>query len=545
MRFSRIKDDLALLEQKGTVSVSDVLGCIYDLCQDVRSETGGGVEQKELGSAQILGQRLPWLGRMLLRLYARGGETLQSASLRKRLKEIEAELGQMNDDLEQQETLNRELTRQERDLETKRKALLQAHQQKTLLQQNCGRLQQELERFEQSDLVRLRETWNRLQEEQQRLNAEREETQGQIQRLNLELVEAQDQNRQLQCQRETLRQEGDQTRAAAQQLQSELEQEQKQQAACQSRLAELERELSAAKEENASLTEKKLPAVSGRLEQTRENISGARSRLQGLEEELAADRELLRALADEIVRTEELCTHQQQKKKTQEQELAKKRQALDCIQKTVLLLDEECQKLQTRVEQLNEELVQRNFDQIKSSLNAVIYEKEQLLEQYHKLELQLQSKQQEAGAQKARMEQLLAEKQACWDRAQQEQERIRQAADRVDGELDELKQQRQQMLQRLQRLAEEKQGLEEWFRQSDAQQCLAQIQRISGRVELMKEARDALVAEHRLYAAAAGMNEQERSEALSFQTDIDALAQQLARFQEEYRAVLRSFGSEV
>lgn len=544
MKFYRIKDDLALLERKNTVSAADILNCIYDLCQDVRTETGTGVEQKEAGDTEALGRRLPAVGRTIARICQRNQGVFRSPTLRERAEEISRELEQLAAVLDQAQQEERQLVRQKNDLEAQRAAIARSEQTKLQLRQDCARLEQEISGYSDGELTELQQTWAHLCREQSSLQEQGGELRDKANQLQLELAAIETQNEELKDQCLTFQQQTQQALIAKTLLQKRLEEEQIKNAEHQARLLELERELEEAQAQTASCAEVQIPQASNALEAARKEISQARQQLSDLEQALEGEQLQLQALAAEEEKMAGACCQAEEEKGRQLAALAQKRQTLDALRETIRKLDQECRSLQAKAEELDQELAQRDFDQIKQRLNAAICEKEGLIERYSDLETQLRAEQSQAESQRKKTEQLALQRRQMIDRSRQEQEAARQVTEKLDVELVQLAQKREELLRQQQALVSIKGDLERWFKESEAEQCQTRIKQLTAQVRMMREARDALLEEYRLFAIANGMPAEEQEKKLSFQTDIDAMQSQLFRFQEAYKKVLQSFGSE-
>ena len=240
----------------------------------------------------------------------------------------------------------------------------------------------------------------------------------------------------------------------------------------------------------------------------------------------------------------EACSQAEEEKGERLAALAQQRHTLDALRETIRKLDQECRSLQAKAEELDQELALRDFDQIKQSLHGAIREKERLIGEYSDLEAQLRAEQSEAESQKKKAEQLALERKQMIDRSKKEQEAARQATEKLDVELVQLAKKREELLRQQQALMSMKGDLERWFQASEAEKCRTRIKQLTAQVRMMREARDALLEEYRLFAIANGMPTEEQEKKLSFLTDIDAMESQLFSFQEEYKKVLQSFGSE-
>ena len=60
MIFGRTRDSLERFRDKETVTADNVLDLFYDLCEDVKEETGTPVDRLPVSSVDGLMRRLPW-----------------------------------------------------------------------------------------------------------------------------------------------------------------------------------------------------------------------------------------------------------------------------------------------------------------------------------------------------------------------------------------------------------------------------------------------------------------------------------------------------
>lgn len=92
MRFGRVHDGLDQMSNRSSLAVEDVLDLFYDLCEDVREETGTPVDQLEMRNEDALMRRLPWTGNIFVKTYKANKGRFQSQTRMKILQGVESEV---------------------------------------------------------------------------------------------------------------------------------------------------------------------------------------------------------------------------------------------------------------------------------------------------------------------------------------------------------------------------------------------------------------------------------------------------------------------
>lgn len=94
MRFDRLYETLQVIEKQEGITIEDALDLFYDFYEDVKTVTGGVLEQQPIGDRDRMIGRLCWLARMTARLYSRNEEALLAPEYEARWEKAGAKLAE-------------------------------------------------------------------------------------------------------------------------------------------------------------------------------------------------------------------------------------------------------------------------------------------------------------------------------------------------------------------------------------------------------------------------------------------------------------------
>ena len=172
MIFGRTRDSLERFRDKETVTADNVLDLFYDLCEDVKEETGTPVDRLPVSSVDGLMRRLPWTGNLIRKIYRASEEEVLSPERRRLLADIDSkveevtlEAEQAGDELDRTRTKREELARKKSELEATLK-------EQENIERACRVLETEADALEQRYVPELR---TRLDTIRERVSGDREE----------------------------------------------------------------------------------------------------------------------------------------------------------------------------------------------------------------------------------------------------------------------------------------------------------------------------------------------------------------------------------
>ncbi len=84
MRLDRTETTLQYIRSKREIRVQDILDVLYDLCEDVKSDTGKALEAQPLGEDETAVGRLCWLAMTVARIQRNNEEILSQAEFKRR-----------------------------------------------------------------------------------------------------------------------------------------------------------------------------------------------------------------------------------------------------------------------------------------------------------------------------------------------------------------------------------------------------------------------------------------------------------------------------
>lgn len=178
MRFNITRSSIEALEQRGEITIIDALNVFFDLCEDVKAETGTPVFRLPVGSEEESVGRLNWAGRTIMRIADKNPEILASCDKGEKYRKIEEELQQYVTSLAQKEEELKEVLQRKaevngeaeklaakaKELQLRRSQLEQAMEECKAVEESCRQLEEEIVSCENSDLVQLRMRKSALEE---------------------------------------------------------------------------------------------------------------------------------------------------------------------------------------------------------------------------------------------------------------------------------------------------------------------------------------------------------------------------------------------
>ncbi|HIS55656.1 MAG: hypothetical protein ACLU6W_08240 [Lachnospiraceae bacterium] len=169
MRFDRTRGSMDALEKKTELTAADALNLFYDLCGDIKDQTGEAADRLPVGDSGMTVTRLNWAGRMLLRMAAKPEMKTGDEEKQERLAHVSGELERLTGELEeteaaaakavQEETL---LSERQKVLKEKKAGLEQEKEKEQKLKASCAALEQEIRTYREVSVPRQEEELERL-----------------------------------------------------------------------------------------------------------------------------------------------------------------------------------------------------------------------------------------------------------------------------------------------------------------------------------------------------------------------------------------------
>lgn len=170
MRFNITRSSIETLEKRDEITIIDALNVFFDLCEDVKAETGTPVFRLPVGNEEESVGRLNWAGRTIMRIAEKNPEILAKCDKGEKYRKIEEELqgyvavlGEKEEDLKEVLQLREEsgrtaekLAEKSRELQQQRAQLEKSMEENKVLEESCRRLEEEIRSCENTDLPKLR-----------------------------------------------------------------------------------------------------------------------------------------------------------------------------------------------------------------------------------------------------------------------------------------------------------------------------------------------------------------------------------------------------
>ena len=561
MKFSRIKDDLAQLERKSDVTAADVLNCVYDLCQDIQTDTGSPVERKEPGSGDDLSRMLPWVGRLICRLYQKGESQIMSPVLRQRLSEIGAELTQLEGKIQNAEGESSRLAEQERQLQDKKTKLRKNQELIAQIRARCAELETANEAAQTEDVLPLYSRWEELKQRQQELRQECESCQSEIDALTGKVGELEAENRSLSDEAGALARRNEQAMELRQQLteqmfqtQLQLEQWEQERGTLDERKQALEECCRTAGQELDRLKEQVLRPVEaslGLLEQERQTLLEQQSQLEDrrshLQQQLERQRQENETLQTRCREAEDQAEEQETLRAALEEKLAGGRTRTQRGKDEQIELDDRLAAALSACQQLEQELLPQHRRQLEDQQGrqmALAGQREKLEESIRSLQENISALEQTIGRDEDNFRQLGRQ------RLELEERRSQLTADRNrrSGECDGLRQKIEQLNEEIARrdFDRVRRDLEAVLREKEGllEECRRLERELIGQREAAKEQRATaqnLIGQKKTDLAAM---EQARQETQTAVSKLDAELTRLSKDRSQLLAQLEQLRQE-
>ena len=196
MRFDRTRGSMDALEKKTELTAADALNLFYDLCGDIKDQTGEAADRLPVGDSGMTVTRLNWAGRMLLRMAAKPEMKTVDEEKQGRLANVSGELGRLAGELEETETAMTRAAQEEALLKERQKTLAekkagleQEKEKEQKLKESCAALEQEIQTYREVSVPRQEEELERLASQLETLCTDCEKRKEEIRRLEQQLKE--------------------------------------------------------------------------------------------------------------------------------------------------------------------------------------------------------------------------------------------------------------------------------------------------------------------------------------------------------------------
>lgn len=297
-RFERTKESLKILEQQDKLTIYDALNVFYDLCEDVRT-TSGAVDKLPAGDNEQIVGRLCFAGRMLLKISDKHPEIIENTRKVQNWKNIEAQLKDVDGQLEELMESSRNLNEQYEELSRKKERVIECVENETKMWEKCMALTQDIQTYENQ---RHPEVEKQLEMMNEQLNLSRQLYEQKTQELEKQKTAQEVVKNQIQAQI----QETNQQQAVFEQQQMQLQQ----------LLKESEKTLEKVQAENGQL-KKQIEIVAGKRKAVIEDKAHAQEELKALEDWF--DKLEVKQYKEQL----EICQHRVQILKTTKDRLFK------------------------------------------------------------------------------------------------------------------------------------------------------------------------------------------------------------------------------
>ncbi len=215
MKFRIVRNTLHMLEQQESVTILDVLDLWKDSYEDIKSENGGQVlEKQNPGNYDEVITRLCWLNRLTGRLYTQN-EDLFSEAFRERWEKAEKKYFDAKEKLAFAEQDLQKLTEREEELLKEEKEYLDRKEHIDVLEQRCRVMASEHEKGEQEEkscLDKMSHMKKEVLDIQSRIKKCREEILPELtEKLDMIRTEQEEYNQQIKLKETEYRREAEET----------------------------------------------------------------------------------------------------------------------------------------------------------------------------------------------------------------------------------------------------------------------------------------------------------------------------------------------
>lgn len=148
MKFGRLRDGIEQMRGRGDIAVEDVLNLFYDLCEDVREETGRPVDQLEPRNEDALMRRLPWTGNVFVKTYKANKDRFQTQTRVKILQGVESEVSDVVRKTDEAVDVMNQIRIRQNELLEKKRTLQRTLQETEQGRAVCRNIQSEIDTLE-------------------------------------------------------------------------------------------------------------------------------------------------------------------------------------------------------------------------------------------------------------------------------------------------------------------------------------------------------------------------------------------------------------
>lgn len=208
MKFTISRSSIEAIEKRSEVTIIDALNVFYDLCEDIKNESGESVFKLPVGDEDAMVNRLNWAARTIVRVAEKNPEILDKTGKTERFNSMKEDLERIAREAQDLEKDAGEASVQRNLYTEKKNALLSKQQEiKALLEERdtlkaeCGELEQMIasvqtgtneqlqqQKTELEGLLKVQnEETDRLNEEIARLTVESETVAAQLENADQEL----------------------------------------------------------------------------------------------------------------------------------------------------------------------------------------------------------------------------------------------------------------------------------------------------------------------------------------------------------------------
>ena len=205
MRFGRVHDGLEQMSNRSSLAVEDVLDLFYDLCEDVREETGTPVDQLEMRNEDALMRRLPWTGNIFVKTYRANKGRFQTQTRTKILQGVESEVTAAVREADEAISVLEKTRSRREDLAAKKRELQRTLQETEESRAVCRQIQSEIESLEKEIDPVLKDRIRELRSYKQDREKEALELHEQISKEKAALEQSAAENGRLKHERDALR----------------------------------------------------------------------------------------------------------------------------------------------------------------------------------------------------------------------------------------------------------------------------------------------------------------------------------------------------
>ena len=183
MKFGRIRDDLDQFRDTSEMTADAVLSLFFDLCEDVREETGRSVDRLPVSSVDSLMKRLPWTGNTVRRIYQANADEVLSPDRQRILADVDAKVSEVVAGAEKADGELEKTRAQRAQLRNAEERLRNALKEQERIQAECGTLSETIRDLRARIVPELTKQKERLMAQRSELDRQNGSLQGEIREL--------------------------------------------------------------------------------------------------------------------------------------------------------------------------------------------------------------------------------------------------------------------------------------------------------------------------------------------------------------------------